>query len=185
MAAWSEPQHSLLFAHPGQVSWIYAQVYEYELPFIHVGDSVEVDTPAFPNEIFKGQVRAIDRMVDPVTRATRIRIQLEDLHAEFKLEMYVNVKISIDLGETLAVPQEAVFDTGIQKIVFVDRGEGLFEPRDIHLGAKAAEWYEVKEGLREGEFVVTSGNFLVDSESRLKAVLKGMAQESHGGHDVQ
>lgn len=176
IAALKEPQHSLLFAHPGQPVWVYANVYEYELRFIHVGDEAEVDVPAFMEEIFKGQIRAVDRMIDPMTRTVKVRIQLEDPRGKLKLEMYVNVKILVDLGETLAIPHAAVFDTGTQKIVFVDRGNGLFEPRDVVLGAKTEELYEIKEGLKEGEMVVTSGNFLIDSESRLKAVLEGMTE---------
>ncbi len=182
MAAWKEPQHSLLFSHPGEPVWVYAQVYEYELPFFHAGDAVEVDVPAFPGEIMKGEIRAIDRMVDPMTRTIRVRIQLEDPHGRLKPEMYVNAKFFVDLGERLVLPQEAVFDTGAQKIVFVDRGEGLFEPRNVVLGARTEELSEVQEGVKEGEMVVTSGNFLMDSESRLKAVLEGMTEQNHGGH---
>jgi len=94
--------------------------------------------------------------------------------------MYVNVTINIDLGETIAIPEDAVFDTGTKKITFVDKGQGLFEPRDVTVGAKADGYYELKSGVSEAEVVVINGNFLIDSESRLKAALQDI--DSSGGH---
>ena len=104
----------------------------------------------------------------------RYRGQVEDAAGHLRPDMYVNVAIAVDLGDVPALPQDAVFETGDHRLVFVDRGEGLFEPRDVILGAKADGYYEVKSGVADGEAVVTSGNFLVDSESRLKAALQGM-----------
>jgi len=181
IATWKEPQHSLLFAHPGQPVWVYAQVYEYELPLIHVGDKAEVSIPSLQEKIFKGQVRAIDQLVDQQTRTVRVRIELEDADPRLRPETYVNAFIFADLGVTLLIPREAVFDTGEQKIVFVDAGDGVFEPRAVVFGAKTQDFYEVKSGLTEGELVVTSGNFLIDSESRLKSVLQGRTQEKQEG----
>jgi Cu(I)/Ag(I) efflux system membrane fusion protein len=90
--------------------------------------------------------------------------------------MYGDVLLEADLGERLSVPAEAVIETGTRSLVFVDRGEGLFEPRAVRIGLRAEETYEVLEGLAEGETVVVSGNFLVDSESRLKAALAALPQ---------
>ena len=182
IAAWKEAEHSLLFAHPGEPVWMYAQIYEYELPLTHVGQEVKVDVPSLPGRIFQGTIRAIDQMVDPTTRTTRIRARLQDPDGQLKPDMYVNVSIDVDLGETVGIPQEAVFDTGTKKIVFVDKGQGLLEPRDVTLGPKADGYYELKSGVKEGEVVVTSGNFLIDSESRLKAALEGMSDAGEGGH---
>lgn len=181
ISAWKEAEHSLLYASPGEPVWAYAKVFEYELPLIGVGQAVSIDVSALPGQIFKGTVRAIDLMVDPATRTTRVRAQLQDPQGQLRPDMFVNVTIEVDLGEALAVPEEAVFDTGMKKIVFIDNGQGLFEPRDVTLGAKVDDYYEVKSGLREGEGVVTSGNFLVDSESRLKAALEDMGAGG-GGH---
>ncbi len=178
MSTWKEAQHSLLFAHPGDPVWMYAQIYEYELPLIKIGQEVMVNVQALPGEQFKGKVKAIDRMVDPSTRTTRIRAILEDPEGHLKPDMFVDVNIQIDLGGTLALPKEAVFNTGIKKIVFIDQGQGLFEPRDVVLGAETEDDYEVKSGISEGERVVTSGNFLIDSESRLKAAVEGMSGSS-------
>ncbi len=179
MAAWTEPEHGLLFAQPGEPVWMYAQVYEYELPLIHLGQMVNVDVPSLPGEIFSGTIRSIDPMVTAATRTTRIRAQIEDLKGLLKPDMYVNATIEIDLGEALAIPEEAVFNTGTKQIVFINKGEGLFEPRDVKIGVKAEGFFELKGGVSEGEEVVTSGNFLIDSESRLKAALEGMSSPGH------
>lgn len=188
ISTWKEPEHSLLFAHPGEPVWMYAKAYEYELPLIRVGQAVAAQAPAFPDRVFTGTVRAIDPMVDPATRTTRVRVQLQDPEGRLAPDMYVDVSLTVDLGEQLALPGEAVFDTGTQRIVFVDKGQGLFEPRAVTMGVKADAAYEVKEGVREGERVVTSGNFLIDSESRLKAALEGFTgsapvEQSGKGHE--
>ena len=180
IAGWSEPEHSLLYAQPGQPVWIYAQVYEYELPLVRVGQEVTVEASTLPDQQFHGAIRAIDQMVDQTTRTTRIRAKLQDPQGQLKPDMYVNASIAVDLGEVLTVPEEAVFNTGTKQIVFVDKGQGLFEPRDVAVGVKVDGYYELKSGVAEGEAVVTSGNFLIDSESRLKAALQGA--DGGGGH---
>jgi Cu(I)/Ag(I) efflux system membrane fusion protein len=93
--------------------------------------------------------------------------------------MYVNASIELAVGSVLAVPEDAVFRTGTQQIVFVDKGQGLFEPRSVVLGVNADGYAEVRDGLSEGERVVASGNFLIDSESRLKAALEGASAPGH------
>ncbi|MBI4342007.1 MAG: efflux RND transporter periplasmic adaptor subunit [Candidatus Omnitrophica bacterium] len=182
IAGWTEPEHSLLFAHPGDPVWMYAQVYEYELPLVRVGQEVQVEVPTLSGETFRGAIRAIDQMVDPMTRTTRIRAQLQDPAGHLRPDMYVNAAIAVDVGEVLAVPNGAVFSTGEKQIVFVDKGQGLFEPRDVTVGAQADGFDEVKQGVAEGEPVVTSGNFLIDSESRLKGALEGAGGGSGHQH---
>ena len=159
---------------------MYAQIYEYELPYIRVGEKIVAQVPSSPDQKFEGVIRAIDLMVDPMTRTTRIRAKVQDPQGQLKPDMFMNVSINVDLGKTLSVPQEAVFDTGIKKIIFVSKEQGQFEPRDVIVGAKADGYYEIKSGVKEGERVVTSGNFLIDSESRLKAALDGMGSEVKG-----
>ena len=177
IATWKEPDHSLLFAHFGEPVWIYSQIYEYELPLIKVGQEMVAEVPSLPGQKFSGKIRALDPMVQMETRTTRLRAQVEDSQGQLRPDMYMNVTIQIDLGEHLAVPAEAVFDTGKEKIVFVDKGQGLLEPRNVVLGAKTESDYEVQQGVQEGENVVTSGNFLIDSESRLKAAMGGTPGE--------
>lgn len=179
MATWQEPERGLLYAQPGEPVWAYAKIYEYERPLVQPGQTVTANADAMPGETFTGQVRAIDPMVDPMTRTIRLRAKLEDPKGLLKPEMYLNVFLAVELGEVLAVPEEAVFDTGTQRIVFVDKGQGVFEPRDVTVGAKADGAYELKAGVAEGERVVTSGNFLIDSESRLKAAIEGIGGGEH------
>ena len=169
------PQHSLLFAHPGEPVWMYANVYENDAPMARLGQAVAVETTALPGRTFQGTIRAMDQMIEPMTRTTRIRAQLENPEGLLKPDMYVNASIAVDLGEVLAVPAEAVFATGQRQMVFVDRGQGRFEPREVTVGATADADAAIIAGLTEGEAVVTSGNFLIDSESRLKATLEGMS----------
>ncbi len=175
---WTEPDHRLLLGGGGQY-WVYASIYEYELPLVQVGQAAMIEVSALTGQQFTGTVKAIDRILDPATRTARVRILTDDQHGVLKPEMYVNVSISVALGQQLAVPKEAVFDTGVRRIVFIDKGQGVFEPRDVTIGAAVDELYEVTGGLAEGERVVTSGNFLIDSESRLKAALEGAVEGDH------
>ena len=178
ISTWTEPDHRLLLGGAGQ-SWVYASIYEYELPLVTPGQTGAIEVSAFPGRAFTGTVKAIDPMLDQATRTTRVRLLVEDQDGLLKPEMFVNVSITVNLGEVLAVPQEAVFVTGERQIVFVDKGQGLFEPRDITAGATADGYTEVAAGVSAGERVVTSGNFLIDSESRLKGALQGLSGGDH------
>ncbi len=171
LAQKNELDHSLLLDETGPV-WVYAYIYQYEIPYIDVGTPVKVEVPSFTQETFEGVVRAVDPMVDENTRTIRVRILVKDAKGVLKPDMYVNAQMDVDLGKVLAVPQEAVFHTGTQDIVFVDKGNGIFQPRKVTLGTEAKGFFEIKSGLKEGETVVTSGNFLIDSESRLKAAME-------------
>ena len=173
ISAWKQPDHRLLLGGAGQY-WVYASIYEYELLLAHPGQAVTVEVGALPGRAFAGTVKAIDPMLDPATRTARARVIVEDPDGLLKPSMYVNASIAVELGEVLAVPAEAIFNTGEKQIVFVDQGQGLFEPRDVVVGVRADAYQEITRGLNQGEVVVTSGNFLIDSESRLKAALEGM-----------
>lgn len=179
VAAWTAPDHRLLLGGAGQY-WVYAAVYEYEVSLIRSGQVAQVEVSALPGERFSGVVKAVDPMLDPMTRTVRARVLVEDPAGLLKPSMYVNVSIAVDIGDVLGVPEEAVFSTGQQSIVFVDKGQGIFEPRQVVLGARADGYYEVKEGINEGEAAVTSGNFLIDSESRLKGAFESSSSQQHG-----
>ena len=170
------PDKSLLYGIPDGPAWVYANIYEYELPLVKAGDSIRVETTSDPGHVMEGVVKAIDPTVDAATRTVRVRALVKNEKGMFKPDMYVNLSLSASLGEVMTVPTEAVFFTGAVNIVFVDRGNGMFEPREIVLGQRVEDSYEVKKGLKEGERVVTNGNFLVDSESRLKAALSGFGK---------
>lgn len=152
--------------------WVLADIYEYELPLISIGQQVGVELAYFRGENFAGKITFIWPYLDPETRTVRVRIELPNRDFRLKPDMYATATLEIGIGRRLTVPDDAVLDSGERTIVFVDRGEGYFEPREVRLGLKADEHYEVLEGVHEGEKVVTSANFLIDSESRLKSAAR-------------
>lgn len=173
LAREGKPDQSLLYAHPGGRAWVYATIYEYEIPLVRSGDPLEVTLSSRPDVRLEGKVRSIDTLVDPQTRTVRVRGTIENRDGWLKPDLFVNVSLGSDLGEVIAVPEGAVLLSGTRALVFVEKEPGFFEPRRVTLGAKAEGFYEIRGGLSEGEKVVTSGNFFVDSESRLKAALQG------------
>ena len=162
------------------IVWVYGNIYEYELPFVEAGSAVKVYVPTFPDQTFTGEVRGLTPKLDAATRSIQIRARVQNPGGLLKPEMYVDLALETDLGDRLVVPEEAVMETGERRIVFVAQGDGYFEPREVTLGARAGDFYEIKSGLTAGEQVVVSGNFLIDSESRLQGALQGMG--SGGGH---
>jgi len=156
---------------PGDAVWVYAQVYEYEVGLVAPGQTMVITAPSQPGRKFTAKVLAVDPILDPMTRTVRVRGLVPTPDASLRPESFVDVRIHVPLGEKLAVPQDAVLDTGEHQIVFVVKGEGRFEPRSVELGREAQGHYEVLSGLAAGEEVVTSANFLIDSESRFRAAL--------------
>jgi Cu(I)/Ag(I) efflux system membrane fusion protein len=166
------------------VVWVYADIYEYELPFIRLGQQATVQLSYLPGEAFTGKAIYIYPSLDPNTRTAKVRFEFPNPHGKLKPEMYANVEIKVHLGKKLAVPEGAIIDTGIRQMAIIDKGSGYFEPREVKVGAKVDDYYEVIKGLKAGERVVTSANFLIDSESKLKEAMGGMAMPGmeHGGH---
>ncbi len=161
---------NLLLGQKGGAVWVYAEIYEYEVGLVNVGQSMDVTSVAFPGKVFRGKVSAVDTILNPETRTLRVRGEvLAD--GLLKPEMYVEVTLPVSLGRRLTVPEEAVMETGTRKIAFVKTGPGRFEPREVSVGQEGEGVLEVLSGLTEGEEVVTSANFLIDSESKLKAAL--------------
>ncbi len=164
-------QNNLVIA--GHSVWVYADVYQEDAPMVKVGDKVDVLTEAVPNEIFPGTIKAIDPVLNEMTRSVKIRAEIANHEFKLKPGMYVNAVINIDLGEKLAVPKEAVLDTGLRKVVWIDKGAGKYERRDIEIGTEAnaaggerlQKYYPVLKGLRNSEKVVSRANFLIDSQS--------------------
>jgi Cu(I)/Ag(I) efflux system membrane fusion protein len=164
------------------VVWIYADIYEFELPLIHLGQPASVKLSYLPAETFTGKVIYIYPSLDPKSRTAKVRLEFPNPKGRLKPEMYADVSLKMDLGEKLAIPEGAVIDTGVRQVAFVDKGSGYFEPRDVKLGVKVDQYYEVIGGLKPGERVVTSANFLIDSESSFKEAVGGMAGMDHGSH---
>jgi Cu(I)/Ag(I) efflux system membrane fusion protein len=154
---------------PESKAWIYAQIYEYEAGLVKAGQRIEATAPAYPGKTFYGEVKAVDSVVSSETRTLKLRAEVENPGAMLKPDMYVDVKIKVGLGSRLSVPFNAIVSTGIRKLVFVDKGEGSFEPREVKTGEEAGDYVEIISGVRAGEKVVTSANFLIDSESRMKS----------------
>ncbi len=159
--------------------WVIGDIYEYELPFIKIGDQAKITLAYFPGETFEGTATYIYPSLDPKTRTAKVRFDLPNPEFKLKPEMWANVELKIPLGRKLVIPEEAVMDSGTMQMVFVDRGQGHFESRHIQVGSKAEGYYEVLSGLKEGEKVVTSANFLIDSESQLKGGMAGMGGHQH------
>jgi hypothetical protein len=156
---------------PGRNAWIYAEVRENDVDLVRTGQDVVVMASALPGRTFPARVVAVDPILDPTTRTARVRVAVATPDAALRPETFVDVGIDVPLGEKLAVPTDAVLHTGEREVVFVVQDEGRFEPRTLRLGRQAGEFYEVIDGLVPGERVVTSANFLIDSESRFRAAL--------------
>jgi membrane fusion protein, copper/silver efflux system len=161
--------------------WVQADVYEANLPFIQVGQPATVTLDYKPGKTWRGRVVFIDPTVDPATRTVKARLELANPEGELKPEMYAHVVIGGSRAAGIAIPESAVIATGERNIVFVSKGDGMFEPREVVLGARVRNFYEIKQGISEGEKVVTGANFLLDSESKLKAALSaGSGEHKHG-----
>jgi len=154
------------------VVWVWAQFYQDELPMLKKDLPITVTSSSYPGEKFSGKISVVDPFINDATRTGRVRIDVENTDLKLRPDMYVDVDLTMDMGEGIAVPFSAVLPTGKHDIVFVDKGEGKLEPRFIELGRKYGDFYEVKSGLNEGERVVTSANFLIDAEAKVQGALK-------------
>lgn len=170
LAEQGSPQENLYLPSNNNIVWVYSPVYESDLSLVKPGLPIEVTTKAYPGETYTGKIVALTPVLDPMTRTKQARAEVTDTGHKLIPEMYVNVRILVPFGEKVAVSEEAVVDTGERTVVFVALPDGYFETRVVKLGHKAQGYYEVLHGLKAGEEVATSGNFFIDSESRLKSV---------------
>jgi Cu(I)/Ag(I) efflux system membrane fusion protein len=159
--------------------WIIGDIYEYELPLVAVGQTATVTLSYAPDVILQAHIGFIYPTVDPQTRTARVRFEVDNPGERLKPGMYTNVELKIPLGSRLVVPKDAVLESGERQIIFIHHGGGRLEWRDARIGLRSGDRVEVLEGLKEGEHVVTSANFLIDSESQLKAAVGGMAGMKH------
>jgi Cu(I)/Ag(I) efflux system membrane fusion protein len=150
--------------------WVIADIYEYELSSIRVGETASISLSYIPGKEFKSKIDYVYPTLSGETRTARVRFSIPNPDGRLKPQMYSTVEIKINLGSKLAVPDDAVIDTGARQIVYVDKGEGYFEPREVMLGVRAEGYREVLMGLKAGERVAASAAFLVDSEAQLKGV---------------
>ncbi|GMO24192.1 efflux RND transporter periplasmic adaptor subunit [Bradyrhizobium sp. TM233] len=200
---WSAPREGIVLersaiegmrANPGDVLfriadtslvWALVDVAERDLGHIAVGQSVAVRARSFPGRVFSGKIAIVYPQVNRDTRTVRVRIELANPDAVLLPDMYVDADIdTADAAPVLAIQDSAVLDTGTRQAVLVDKGEGRFEPREVKLGRRGGGYIEVREGLADGEAVVTSATFLIDAESNLKAALKGFAEGAPQASDA-
>jgi Cu(I)/Ag(I) efflux system membrane fusion protein len=154
--------------------WVLADAYESDLARIRLGMRATLSLQAFPNRTFSGRVIFVDPILDPKTRTAKVRLEFANPKGELKPEMFGEVTLQAEPREGLSIPADAVIDSGTRKVVFVALGKGKFQPREVRVGASGGDAVEVISGLQAGEMVVTRANFLIDSESRLRASLAAM-----------
>lgn len=169
---------NLYLPKEGDSVWVYATLYEGEMDLVSPGDKATITLPSSATKSFEGVVRAVDPVVNAMTRSVRARIEVPKGGGGLRPDSYVDVVMNVDLGEQLVIPKSAVIDTGTRRVVFVMKEGNLpegqtFESRDIKTSAELVDEVVVAEGLHEGEVVVNKATFLVDSESQLKAAVTG------------
>jgi len=150
--------------------WVVADIYELDLPLIRPDQEAVISLAGSPGQAYRARVDFINPSLAGDTRTAKARFTIPNPGEKLKPQMFTEVEIQIDLGKRLTVPDDAVIDTGIRQIVYVDRGEGNFEPREVTLGARTEGYREVLRGLKSGEKVAVSAAFLVDSEAQLRGV---------------
>ena len=167
----SEGSNSNLLIHkPGGQVWVYAEIYEMDLPQIQSGQSAEITAGFLGGKKLVGKVASVDRVINPATRTAKARILVKEATTLLRPESYVDVMILSPLGEQVSVPYDAVFDTGKESWVFIVDDRNRFYPQLVTVKYQAGDEVAIDSGLKGGEKIVTSANFLVDSESRLKWV---------------
>ena len=169
--------------------WADADIYQSDLAHVRVGMAAELSLPYWPEKRFAGKVTFLSAALDPASRTLKARMEVPNPELLLKLEMFGVARLSYDLGEQIAIPEAAVMRTGERTYAFKDGGDGRLIPVEIEIGPHVGGYFQLLGGLTEGDQVVTSANFLVDSESSLKAALAGMAKEdgaadepAAGGH---
>lgn len=151
--------------------WAFAQVFQNDLGRIKVGELAALTVDSYPEKVFRGRVDFIYPDVDMTTRTARVRLIFSNPNLTLTPGMFVNFALQVPLGSQLVIPVDGVLQSGTRQIVFVDRGSGYLEPREVQLGPQAGDEYVIQKGLKAGERIVTSANFLVDSESQLQAAI--------------
>ena len=173
--AYAEPGTRLYTVANLSTIWVFAHVFQNALGRIKVGDRARLTVDTYPGRRFTGRVDFIYPEIDPATRTARVRLRFANPTLKLVPGMFVNVSLEAPMGEQVAIPASGVLQTGTRQIVFVDRGDGYLEPRDVRLGAEVGDEYIVLNGLKPGERIVTSANFLIDSQSQLQAALSAFA----------
>ena len=152
--------------------WVWVQFYEDELSMLKPGLPVNISSAAYPRDTFHGQIALVDPFLNESLRTVRVKVEVDNSDFRLRPGMYVDAELTMDMGESLAVPVAALVPTGRHHVAFVDKGQGRLEPRFVEVGTKVGDYYQVISGLKENEKVVTSANFLIDAEAKLQGALK-------------
>ena len=164
-----QPESKLYSVADLSTVWVYAQIFQTDLGRIKPGDQATVTVDTYPGKTFKGRVDLILPQVDMTTRTVRVRLVFPNPGLKLKPGMFVNVVLNVPVGKSLVVPASSIFHSGVRNLVFVNKGEGNFEPREVELGSRVGDDYVVLKGLKANDSLVTSANFLIDSEAQLQA----------------
>jgi Cu(I)/Ag(I) efflux system membrane fusion protein len=152
--------------------WVISEIFAYEIPLIKVGQPAKIYLSFLPGKEFSSKIDFIYPSLSGETRTARVRFTIPNPGAQLKPQMFTNTEIKIDLGKRLVIPEDAVIDTGTRKVVYVDKGDGYFEPKEVTLGLQGEGVVEVTKGLQAGEKVVSAANFMIDSEAKLKGIVQ-------------
>ncbi len=175
--AYVKPDTELYMLADLSTIWVYADIYEYEVPFVRVGQRATMQLSYFPGKSYAGRVSYIYPTLDSKTRTVRVRLDFRNPGFALKPGMFADVELKINYGTQTLIPSEAVLDSGLRQIVFIAKPGGFFEPREVQLGARLENQYIVLSGVEPGDTIVTSGNFLIDSESRLSTAAGGISHQ--------
>jgi Cu(I)/Ag(I) efflux system membrane fusion protein/cobalt-zinc-cadmium efflux system membrane fusion protein len=159
--------------------WVNAQVFQEDIGRVKSGDSARATIDAYPGQVFSGKIESILPQVDTATRTVKVRLEVMNAGLKLKPGMFVNVDLRSNLGRQLVVPAAAVFQSGLRQIAFLDHGNGSLEPRELSLGARVGDVFIVNKGLAPHQRIVTSANFLIDSESQLQAASGASSEPMH------
>ena len=182
-----DPQH---YAIAGEVIydvadlstlWMYADIYEQDMRYVKVGQTIQMTSDAYSNEIFTGKITFTDPVMNGDTRTVRVRTEISNREGKLKPQMYVTVKIIVTLPEALVVPVSSVLSTGKRNVVWVESSPNMFELRNVELGARTESFQEIISGIRNGEKIAASGGFLIDAESSLQ---NPNTAHPHSGHTM-
>jgi Cu(I)/Ag(I) efflux system membrane fusion protein len=152
--------------------WVISEVFAHEIPLIKLGQPAKIHLSFFPGKEFSSKIDLIYPTLSGSTRTARVRFTISNPDGLLKPQMFTDVEIKIDLGNKLVIPSDAVIDTGTKQVVYMDKGEGYFEPREVALGMRTDEMVEVTKGLKAGDKVAAAANFLIDSEAKLKGIVQ-------------
>lgn len=176
-----EPNMTLYEIADFSTVWVNADVFEYEIPYVRQGQHAVMTLGSIPGHAFEGRITYIYPYLDPQSRSVKVRFEFPNPKLALKPEMYGDVTIhSGDTRSVVAIPTEAILRTGLSSLVFVDRGDGRFEPREVKAGMQSEGFTEIVSGVADGEKVVVSAQFLIDSESKLREAVGKMAGHDHG-----